>query len=69
MELFPSKSLCDAIRKTGHRFSELDMVKLAYLYARSFDERIALLQGLQGAVSPEVAARDRTVQKRSSQPR
>ncbi len=47
VELIPSKSLKEYIKQNGIRFSPYQLMQLADDYARSYEERIALLTALE----------------------
>lgn len=47
VSLIPSTSLKNRIKLTNHRFSDADLLSIAYRYAPDFDARIELLQMLE----------------------
>ncbi|MGM9637147.1 MAG: hypothetical protein ACI3YK_04075 [Eubacteriales bacterium] len=55
IELLPSQSLKNKIRKENYRFSEIDLLNIIYGYAPTFDRRTELLHDFSGTASPEIA--------------
>ena len=53
--LLPSKDLKAEIKKTGHRFTEAQLLQIINKYAVTFDERISLLERFSKQASPEIS--------------
>ena len=44
LKLLPSDSLKEAIKEYGHKFSDMDIIKIIHDYGRTFDEKLALFE-------------------------
>ena len=56
LSLLPSEDLKEAIRRTGYRLSDWDLLAIAWRYAPDYDARIALLRELGEGLEEEYRA-------------
>ena len=60
VSLLPSNDLKAEIRKRNHKFSEEELLQIAYTYAPTFYERISILERFSKNASRDLSALART---------